>query len=119
MIRPITGEPVPLQRGDVTLRVTLRPTARPIRRAAPHFGAVDVGTERATVGGMNASKTMTRTASELDVGSRVVYDGEIKTVAAIADLFDAPFRPVVTMRFTDDTSTMEPAGAMFVCLAAE
>lgn len=67
----------------------------------------------------NVSNTMTRKATELDVGSRVVYAGEIKTVAAIQDLIGAPFKSVVTMRFTDGTSTMEASGAMFVCLAVE
>lgn len=65
----------------------------------------------------NVSGTMTRKATELDVGSRVVYAGEIKTVAAVADVLYSD-RAVTTLRFTDGTSTMERASALFVCLAA-
>lgn len=64
---------------------------------------------------MNASNTMVRKATELDVGSKVVYEGEIKTVAAIAEV-SWPGRVMTTMRFTDGTSTMERASALFVCV---
>ena len=64
---------------------------------------------------MNASNTTTRKATELDVGSRVVYDGTIKTIATISDLLYTD-RAITTMSFTDGTSTMERASALFVCL---
>jgi hypothetical protein len=63
----------------------------------------------------NESNTMIRKATELDAGSRVVHEGAIKIVRAVQDLcyYD---RAIVTMSFTDGSSTMAAAGALFTCV---
>ena len=63
----------------------------------------------------NASGTMIRRASELDVGSRVIVGGGIHTVAQVIDLVKE-YGVFISIRFDNGGGIIDRASALYTCV---
>lgn len=64
----------------------------------------------------NASNTMVRRATELDVGVRIIVGGAIRTVVEIYDHIQA-HGCFVTIKLDNGCAIVDWAGTTFTCLA--
>lgn len=67
---------------------------------------------------MNASNTMTRRASELDVHSRIVVDGQIRTVVRVYDHKPNSMGAHVCLVLDNGSAIVDKASTLYTAVCA-